>query len=59
MGIKMHVYTKIDGKLAVFNVDTEDTDEAIKVVRDEVGLRHKPTILALVRGGKIELDEVA
>lgn len=55
----MHVYTKINDKLAVFNVDTEDTDEAIKMVRDEVGLRHKPTILALIEGGKITLDSTA
>ena len=55
----MHVYTKINDKLAVFNVDTEDTDEAIKVVRDEVGLRHKPIILALIQGGKITLDSAA
>lgn len=55
----MHVYTKINDKLAAFNVDTEDPEEAIKVVRDEVGLRHKETILALIKGGKITLDEAA
>lgn len=42
------VYTKIEGKLAVFDVDTEDTQDAIKVVRDELKLRHKATILAVV-----------
>ena len=55
----MRVYTKVNDKLAVFNVDTEDTEEAIKIVRDAVGLRHKGTILALVKGGKITLDSAA
>lgn len=55
----MHVYTKINDKLAAFNVDTESTDEAIKMVRDEVGLRHKPVILALIQGGKNTFAEVA
>lgn len=42
------VYTKIQGKLAAFEVATSDTDEAIKAVRDELKLRHKSTILAVV-----------
>lgn len=42
------VYTKIKGKLAMFEVATLDTDEAIKAVRDELKLRHKATILAVV-----------
>ena len=40
------VYTKIKGKLAVFDVSTLDTDEAIKTVRDELKLKHKKVILA-------------
>ena len=55
----MHVYTKINDKLAAFNVDTESPEEVIKVVRDEVGLRHRETILCLIRGGKIELADAA
>jgi acetoin utilization deacetylase AcuC-like enzyme len=54
----MHVYTKIKDKLAAFNVETTDVDEAIKMVRDAVGLRHKGTILALIQGGKNEVAEV-
>lgn len=42
------VYTKIKGKLAVFDVDTEDTQEAIKEVRDHLKLKHKKVILAMV-----------
>lgn len=42
------VYTKIKGKLAMFVVETEDYELAIKTVRDEVGLRHRPLILALI-----------
>lgn len=56
---KMRVYTRIKGKLAVFNVDTADTGEAIKTVRDEVGLRHKSVILALVEGKKSTLADTA
>lgn len=42
------VYTKIKGKLAVFEVATLDTDVAIKTVRDELKLKHKKVILAMV-----------
>lgn len=55
----MRVYTQINGKLAVFNVDTADTGEAIKTVRNAVGLRHKGVILALIEGGKSTLADTA
>ena len=42
------VYTKLKGKLAVFDVGTGDTYEAIKVVRDQLKLKHKKVILAVV-----------
>lgn len=42
------VYTKIEGKLAVFDLGTEDTQEAIKEVRDHLKLKHKKVILAVV-----------
>lgn len=51
------VYTKIQGNLVAFEVDTSDTDEAIKAVRDELKLRHKATILAVVpKVNKFVLD---
>ena len=42
------VFTKIDGKLARFEVDTDDDEVAIKTVRDHIGIKHKPLILALI-----------
>ena len=42
------VFTKIEGKLARFEVDTDDDEVAIKTVRDHVGIKHKPLILALI-----------
>ena len=45
----MRVFTKINGKLACWDVDTTDPELAIKTVRDEVGLKHRGAILALVK----------
>ena len=41
------VYTKLKDKLTVYDVGTEDTHEAIKVVRDHLKLKHKKVILAV------------
>jgi hypothetical protein len=46
----MRVFTKINGKLACWDVDDGMTYEvAIRAVRDEVGLKHRGAILALVK----------
>ena len=45
----MRVFTKVNGNLLVWEVDTKDHTEAIKMVRDELGVGHKPVILALVK----------
>ena len=46
----MLVYTKIDNKLACFQIEGSGYADAIKIVRDELGLKHRPAILALVKG---------
>ena len=45
----MRVFTKINGKIAVWQVDDMCYTDAIKAVRDELGVAHKPAILALVK----------
>lgn len=45
----MRVFTKVDGKLACWDVLGCDYDEAIKLVRDELGVGHRGAILALVK----------
>ena len=45
----MRVFTKIDGKLACWQIDGVECSEAIKMVRNELGVGHKPVILALVK----------
>ena len=45
----MRVFTKIDGKLAVWQIEDMTYEEAIRAVRDELGVGHKGTILALVK----------
>ena len=45
----MRVFTRVAGKLAVWEAPNMDYAEAIKAVRDELGLKHKATILALVK----------
>lgn len=45
----MRVFTKIEGILACFQVEGSGYAEAIKLVRDELGVGHKSAILALVK----------
>jgi hypothetical protein len=45
----MRVFTKIDGKLAVWQIEGSGYADAIAAVRDELGVGHKSTILALVK----------
>lgn len=51
----MRVFTKLDGKLACWQIEVENSDyaDAIKMVRDalyaSLGAAHKPAILALVK----------
>lgn len=45
----MRVFTKIDGKLACWQFEGGGYAEAIKLVRDELGVGHKSAILALVK----------
>lgn len=44
----VNVYTKIDGKLAMFSVDTEDATLARATVKDSLPKKHKKPILAVV-----------
>lgn len=45
----MRVFTKVDGKLACWDVLGCDYLTAIKLIRDEVGLKHRGAILCLVK----------
>jgi hypothetical protein len=45
----MRVFTKVNGEIRVWEIDTLDPEEAINALRDELGVGHKPTILALVK----------
>lgn len=45
----MRVFTKIDGKIAVWQVEGSGYAEAIKAVRDELGVGHRGAILALIK----------
>lgn len=45
----MRVFTKINGKLACWEIEGSGYADAIKMVRDELGVKHKPVILALVK----------
>ena len=48
----MKVYTKIKDKLAVFEVETEDADAAIKAVQDQLKisvLKQRNAVLAVVK----------
>lgn len=46
----MRIFTKIKGTLACWDVSDDMTiEQAIKAVRDEVGLKHRGVILALVK----------
>lgn len=45
----MRVFTKINGELACWQIEGSGYAEAIKAVRDELGVGHKNVILALVK----------
>jgi hypothetical protein len=45
----MRVFTKVNGNLLVWDVENMTHTEAIAAVRDELGVGHKPVILALVK----------
>ena len=45
----MRVFTKINGKLAEFKVDCEDTELAIKTVKGTLSVKHRGAVLALVK----------
>ena len=45
----MRVFTKVNGNLLVWEVENMSHTEAISAVRDELGVGHKPAILALVK----------
>ena len=45
----MRVFTRVGGKLQVWQAKGMEYDEAIKAVRDELGVKHKPPILVLVK----------
>jgi hypothetical protein len=45
----MRVFTKINGKIAVWEVSDMTYEQAISAVRGELGTAHKPAILALVK----------
>lgn len=47
------VYTKIDGKLAAFRVQTDDVEEARKIVQGAMNVRHKSPVLALISSKNI------
>ena len=46
----MRVFTRIEGKLAEFNVDTSDIDLALKTVQGSLSVKHRGAVLALVKG---------
>ena len=45
----MRIFTKINGELASWDVFDLSYEDAVKAVRDEVGLKHRVAILALVK----------
>ena len=51
----MNVYHKEQGKLEVTKVDTDDHQEAILVVKEDLvkkGIGYDDPVLALIQGGK-------
>lgn len=52
----MNVYTRIDGKLAMFEVQTDDPAEAIQAVgsylTDDQRIRRQSPLFAVILGGK-------
>ena len=45
----MRVFTKVNGQLLVWEVADVTAQEAIELVKQELGPNHKPTVLALVK----------
>jgi hypothetical protein len=45
----MRVFTKINGKLAVWDCDGTDYESAIRAVRGELSVQHRGAVLALVK----------
>ncbi len=45
----MRVFTKLDGKLACWQIEGSGYADAIKMVRNELGVGHRGAILALVK----------
>ena len=45
----MRVFTKIDSKLACWQIEGSGYADAIQAVRDELGVGHRGAILALVK----------
>jgi len=45
----MRVFTKLDGKLACWQIEGSGYADAINMVRDELGVGHRGAILALVK----------
>lgn len=56
----MKVYTKINGKLAMYEVDTLDTNTAIFVVRKELKIKPGgvPVLAVVPKPWQMELDFV-
>ena len=45
----MRVFTKINGELAVWQIEDMTHDEAIRAVYAELGFQHRGAVLALVK----------
>ena len=45
----MRVFTKINGEVAVWQIEGSGYAEASQLVRDELGSEHKAAVLALVK----------
>lgn len=45
----MRIFTKVNGKLIVYETNTDDIALAIQMVKDELGPDHKVPVLALVK----------
>lgn len=48
----MKIYTRVDGKLAVWGTDSDDLLGIVAAVRLELGPNHTVPILVLIPGGK-------
>ena len=46
--VQMPVFTRIDGQLARWSVQTDDADVACDTVKRSLGVRHRTPVLALV-----------